>query len=223
MPALDEYLTAHADEFEAELCNFLRIPSVSADPAHKSDIENAAKWVDAKFRQMGFSSQIIPTNGHPLIYAESPEVPGCRHRPGLWTLRRPAGRPAGIMDQSALRADPPRRESGRPRMETEAAPPAASAPLLFETFIQAAVGPSDQLKAVFPAFVNRNVCVETVNGPPAGPLATAPLPGVIWKPSGCVSAIIKLPPGGAAPARAKIIARHGKILAWRSRSCCCQP
>ncbi len=29
-----------------------------------------------KFRQMGFSSEIIPTNGHPLVYAESPEVPG---------------------------------------------------------------------------------------------------------------------------------------------------
>ncbi|MGO9114633.1 MAG: dipeptidase [Thermoguttaceae bacterium] len=76
MPALDQYLTDHAAQFEADLCDFLRIPSVSADPAHKNDIENAATWVDAKFRQMGLSSEIIPTNGHPLIYARSPEVPG---------------------------------------------------------------------------------------------------------------------------------------------------
>ena len=45
-----------------------------------------------------------------------PRCPG-PDRPGLWTLRRPAGRPAGIMDQSALRADPPRRESGCPRRD----------------------------------------------------------------------------------------------------------
>ena len=76
MTALDQYLTAHAAQFEAELCDFLRIPSVSADASHKDDVVQAAKWVDAKFRQMGLTSEIIPTNGHPLIYAESPEVAG---------------------------------------------------------------------------------------------------------------------------------------------------
>ena len=76
MAALDQYLTAHAAQFEAELCDFLRIPSISADPSHKADINKAAQWVDAKFRKMGFASEIIPTSGHPLIYAESPEVPG---------------------------------------------------------------------------------------------------------------------------------------------------
>src|SRR5208282_4971179 len=76
MPALDQYLTAHAAKFQAELCDFLRIPSISADPAHKNDINTACRWVDAKFRKMGFSTEIIPTSGHPLVYAESPEVPG---------------------------------------------------------------------------------------------------------------------------------------------------
>jgi len=76
MPALNQYLTAHAAQFEAELCDLLRIPSVSADPSHKNDIENASHWVDAKFRQMGLSSEIIPTSGHPLVYAQSPAVPG---------------------------------------------------------------------------------------------------------------------------------------------------
>jgi len=76
MPALDDYLTAHAAEFEAELCDLLRIPSVSADPVHRDDIRKAAEWVDAKFRQIGLASEIIPTSGHPLVYAQSPEVPG---------------------------------------------------------------------------------------------------------------------------------------------------
>ena len=76
MPALDQYLTAHAAQLEAELCDFLRIPSVSADPAHADDIRKAAQWVDAKLRRMGLASEIIPTSGHPLVYAESAVVPG---------------------------------------------------------------------------------------------------------------------------------------------------
>ena len=76
MPALDQYLTARASQFDAELREFLRIPSVSANPTRKGDVFKAAQWVDAKFRKLGFASELIPTNGHPLVYAESAEVPG---------------------------------------------------------------------------------------------------------------------------------------------------
>jgi acetylornithine deacetylase/succinyl-diaminopimelate desuccinylase-like protein len=76
MPSLHEHLTANGAEFEAELRDFLRIPSVSADPAHKADIEQSSQWVNAKFQKMGFASEIIPTSGHPLVYAESAAVPG---------------------------------------------------------------------------------------------------------------------------------------------------
>ncbi len=76
MPDLDHYLAARAEQFEAELCDLLRIPSVSADPNHKKDIETAAQWVESKLRRMGLASEIIPTNGHPLVYAESAAVAG---------------------------------------------------------------------------------------------------------------------------------------------------
>ena len=33
MPTIDEYLAENAERFEQQLCEFLRIPSVSADPA----------------------------------------------------------------------------------------------------------------------------------------------------------------------------------------------
>ena len=69
MPELDQYLSVNAAKFEAELCDFLRIASVSANPAHKADIATAAEWVAKQFTGLGFATETIPTSGHPLVYA----------------------------------------------------------------------------------------------------------------------------------------------------------
>ncbi len=63
-------------------------------------------------------------------------------------------------------------------------PPAESVPLVLERLSQVEVVPSDQFKEEVPVLVKEKVCDGIVKGPPTGPLATAPLPGVIWKPSG---------------------------------------
>ena len=76
MSAIDQYLDSHAARFEEELCEFLRIPSVSADPSRRDDMHRAAEWVADQFRRMRFAAEVIPTAGHPLVYAESPAVPG---------------------------------------------------------------------------------------------------------------------------------------------------
>ena len=76
MPTIDQYLDTHAARFEEELCEFLRIPSVSADPNHRDDMHRAADWVADQFRKIRFAAEVIPTAGHPLVYAESPSVPG---------------------------------------------------------------------------------------------------------------------------------------------------
>jgi succinyl-diaminopimelate desuccinylase len=76
MSAIDQYLETHAARFENELCELLRIPSVSADPARRGDMQQAADWVADQFRHLGFMAEVIPTAGHPLVYAESPAVPG---------------------------------------------------------------------------------------------------------------------------------------------------
>ncbi len=76
MPSIDDYLLAHAERFERELCDFLRIASISADADYRDDIRRAADWVADQFRRLKFSTEIIPTSGHPLVYAESPNVPG---------------------------------------------------------------------------------------------------------------------------------------------------
>ena len=75
MPNLDGYLDQNASRFEDDLCELLRIPSVSADTARRGDVDRAADWVLGQFTSLGLHAEKIPTAGNPLIYAESPPVP----------------------------------------------------------------------------------------------------------------------------------------------------
>jgi acetylornithine deacetylase/succinyl-diaminopimelate desuccinylase-like protein len=57
--------------FLGELKDLLRIPSVSTAPEHKDDVRRAAEFVANDLRRMGMENvEIIPTKGHPLIYAD---------------------------------------------------------------------------------------------------------------------------------------------------------
>jgi succinyl-diaminopimelate desuccinylase len=73
---VDQYLEAGRDRFEAELCELLRIPSISADSKHKPDVQKAGEWVAAQFRGLGFKTEVCETPGHPIIYAERLDAPG---------------------------------------------------------------------------------------------------------------------------------------------------
>ena len=54
-----------------ELKEFLSIPSISAQPQHKDDVARAAKWLAAHLLSIGMQrSQVMPTSGHPVVYAE---------------------------------------------------------------------------------------------------------------------------------------------------------
>ncbi len=55
----------------AELIDFLRIPSISTQPERKEDTAVAAQWLADKLTQAGLENvEIIPTQRHPLIYAD---------------------------------------------------------------------------------------------------------------------------------------------------------
>jgi len=74
---LTEFIEARREQHLSELCEFLRIPSVSAKSEHKSDVERASRWVADHLRAAGFKTvEIVPTHLHPLVYAESLEAPG---------------------------------------------------------------------------------------------------------------------------------------------------
>ncbi len=74
MTDIDQYLNSQAERFEEDLCELLRIPSVSAKPEHQADVRRAAEWVAARFEGIGLRSEVIATEGHPLVIAESAQV-----------------------------------------------------------------------------------------------------------------------------------------------------
>ncbi len=68
---VEDYLAAHEAEALQTLLSFCRIPSVSTDPAFKSGIEAAAAFVADRLRSAGFPLvEIVPTGGHPCVFAE---------------------------------------------------------------------------------------------------------------------------------------------------------
>jgi acetylornithine deacetylase/succinyl-diaminopimelate desuccinylase-like protein len=65
------YQNENKDRFLSELLDLLRIPSVSADPKFKGDVRAAAEFVKLKFEEAGADkTELIETNGHPIVYAE---------------------------------------------------------------------------------------------------------------------------------------------------------
>lgn len=70
MPTLDEYLAENAPRFEADLCELLRIKSVSADGAYRDEVRRASEWMADHFRRLGMKTEVFPTAGHPIVYAE---------------------------------------------------------------------------------------------------------------------------------------------------------
>ncbi|MBY7143012.1 dipeptidase [Virgibacillus sp. NKC19-3] len=65
------YLKKNRDDLLERLNNFLSIPSVSTDSAHKQDIEEAAGFLVTYLKDIGFENvEKQETAGHPLVYAE---------------------------------------------------------------------------------------------------------------------------------------------------------
>ncbi len=65
--------------FLEEWMDFLKIPSISADPAHTADVQEAAQWVKNALLQASCPMvEIIPTEGHPIVYGAylvDPDLP----------------------------------------------------------------------------------------------------------------------------------------------------
>jgi len=80
MTAIELYLTEHRDRFVRELCEYLRFPSVSAQPKHAGDLRNCADWIAAHCRSIGLEAEVNPTGGSPIVLARTPRQPGA-HQP----------------------------------------------------------------------------------------------------------------------------------------------
>ena len=68
-------------EWLEELFEWLRIPSVSADPAHAADVRRAGEWVCDFARKAGGEAELVETETHPLAVGEVPASNGAADAP----------------------------------------------------------------------------------------------------------------------------------------------
>lgn len=66
-----EYLDRHQPRFVEELCDFIRIPSVSAKPENSEDVRAAGQWVVQRLSAAGIeNAEMFETAGHPVVCAD---------------------------------------------------------------------------------------------------------------------------------------------------------
>ena len=79
MSAINTYIQENKDRFVDELLDFLKIPSISADPQYAGDVKKASEYLSARMIDAGIDNvQIFPTAGHPIVYGEkmiNPSLP----------------------------------------------------------------------------------------------------------------------------------------------------
>jgi acetylornithine deacetylase/succinyl-diaminopimelate desuccinylase-like protein len=70
-----DFVLDHLDDLHADLDAWLRIPSISADPAHSREVAASATWLADALRRVGFPTvEIWETPGAPAVFAEWPSA-----------------------------------------------------------------------------------------------------------------------------------------------------
>src|SRR5947199_5601421 len=68
------------DDYLEEYYSFLRFPSVSTDDEYKEKLVECARWLVQKLTSIGLETQLVPTEGHPIVWARN------KHRKGRPTV-----------------------------------------------------------------------------------------------------------------------------------------
>ena len=77
-PVLDK-IDANLDASIARLFSFVRIPSISTDPAFAADVRRAAEWLAEDLKTIGFEASVRDTTGHPMVVAHHAGPEGSPH------------------------------------------------------------------------------------------------------------------------------------------------
>ncbi|MGZ4859616.1 MAG: dipeptidase [Candidatus Angelobacter sp.] len=71
------YAKAQRPRFLAELKEFVRFPTVSAQPRYAGEMKRCAEWLARHAQRISLEHvKVIPTKGHPLVYADWRHAPG---------------------------------------------------------------------------------------------------------------------------------------------------
>lgn len=92
-----QHVRANREAYLGQLKDLLAIPSISTLPEREPDMRRAAEWVADELRRIGMTRvEIMPTGGHPVVYAEWLGAPG---RPTLLVYGHYDVQPAGPEDE----------------------------------------------------------------------------------------------------------------------------
>ena len=69
-------LDADFDSAVKRLCDLLRIPSISTDPAYNAQTRAAGQWCADQLKEIGFEASLRDTPGHPMVIAHHPGPEG---------------------------------------------------------------------------------------------------------------------------------------------------
>jgi len=78
LPKVLEKIDADLDKSLERLFAFLRLQSISTDPAFSNDCKAAAKFVADDLSSLGLDAQVRPTPGHPVVVGKSANGAGPR-------------------------------------------------------------------------------------------------------------------------------------------------
>ena len=77
--AFETYLADNAQRRIASYLEFLRIPSISAQPEYAGSVREAAEWLAGQLRAIGIEhAEVSETGGHPVVYGDwlhAPDAP----------------------------------------------------------------------------------------------------------------------------------------------------
>ncbi len=106
MQAVIDYLKQNQSRFVDQLCEYVRFPSVSAQPQHRKDLQACAQWVVNHCQGIGLETRLCATQGNPVVVAKTP------HQAGPWSVeRRSVGRPTIAPRSTLPRSHAPRSQS----------------------------------------------------------------------------------------------------------------
>src|ERR1700677_2699723 len=71
MNAVLEYIEQNKSRFVEELCQYVRFPSVSAQPEHRADMAACGEWLVNHCRSIGLQAELRATAGHPIVVAHT--------------------------------------------------------------------------------------------------------------------------------------------------------
>ena len=63
---------SHLEDYYA----FLRFPSISTDDAFADKLAECAHWLVKKLTDIGLEAKLMPTPGHPVVWAKNKHLPG---------------------------------------------------------------------------------------------------------------------------------------------------